>query len=122
MEKEIKLQIPLCSNNLLCARLTASAVCSLLKIDIDETEDIKVCVNEACLIMMGSNFSRVNIDFNMEKNLEINISGSGSCNKSLNADNENKELSVMLLNSLIDNVEYKKDGEKITSITLLKRM
>ena len=121
MEKEIKLQIPLCSNNLLCARLTASAVCSLLKIDIEEAEDIKVCVNEACLIMMGNNFSKVNINFDMENNLKIDISGSGNCSKSLNSA-DNKDLSVMLLNSLIDNVEYKKDGEKITSITLIKRM
>jgi anti-sigma regulatory factor (Ser/Thr protein kinase) len=122
MEKEIVLELPLCSNNLLCARLTTFAVCSLMKIDINETEDIKVCVNEACLIMMNSRYSNVNVKYNMENNLKICVQGSGSCLNPINSDEDSKELSLMLLNSLVDEVDYKKDGGIISSIILTKRM
>lgn len=123
MEKEILLQIPLCSNNLLCARLTTSAVCSLLKLNIDESEDIKVCVNEACLIIMGNNFSRVRLKYDMQENLRISVQGDGNCgSNSINLDKNAKEISLMLLNSLIDKVEYQKEDGIISSITLIKRM
>jgi len=124
MEKnDIILQLPLCTNNnLLCARLTTSAVCSLLNIGIDETEDIKVCVNEACLMMMSANYKRVKLVFNGQNDLVITVTGEGSCEKNKVFDDKSKDLGLTLLNSLIDDVKYIKSQGLITSITLTKRI
>lgn len=123
MEKKISLQFPLCSpDNLICARLVASAVCSLLKLSIDEAEDIKVCVNEACLIMLGESFKTVNISFYPDYELKINVSGEGTCKNASNINCESRELGLTLLNSLLDKVEYSDSQGVVSSITLIKRI
>lgn len=122
MDKEIVLILPLCqTNNLLCARLTTSAVCSLLNLDIDESDDIKVSVNEACLMIMGAKYKKVRLTYQMEKNLVINISGEGVCENSHTYD-VNTDFALILLNSLIDEVKYDKDGGMVSSVTLTKRI
>ena len=123
MEGNIILQLPIClSKNLICARLTTSAVCSMLNLDIEETEDIKVCVNEACLMIMSGNYKSVKVVYNTDNNLMITVTGEGKCDKIKVFNQESKELGLTMLNSLIDNVEYHKTNGNVSSITLTKRI
>ncbi len=123
MKKEIKLKFPLCSpDNLICARLMAGAVCSLIKLGIDDAEDVKVCVNEACLIMMAEKFDTVNIVFGIKNELKINICGKGKCEKYKEIEQSNRELGLTLINSLLDKVEYQNTDGIVSSITLIKRI
>ncbi len=123
MDREIILKLPLCSNNLLCARLTTSAVCSLLNLNLDDSEDLKVCVNEACLLIMGQNYKVVRLVYNLGDTLTIGVYGEGVCdNPPKSIGEEERELCVQLLNSLVDKVEYNKVGGIIESIMLVKRI
>lgn len=123
MEKKISLQFPLCSpDNLICARLMASAVCSLIKLGIDDAEDIKVCVNEACLIMMSEKYQTVSIDFVVGDELKINVCGQGQCEIFKEVEKSSKELGLILLNSLLDKVDYYSEGGVVSSISLIKRI
>lgn len=119
---DIVLKLPLCSNNLLCARLTASAVSSLMNINVDDAEDIKICVNEACLILIEAKFDTAEISFNMEKDLRIDIEGTGMCEQGLIITKGNAEISVLLLKSLVDEVQFFDADGKINKISLLKRV
>ncbi|MDD4002896.1 MAG: hypothetical protein PHE12_01720 [Clostridia bacterium] len=121
MERTIILQIPLCTNNLLCARLAASAVCSLLNINIEETEDIKVSVNESCLMFMRYNYKKAKLSFIMGNPLTIVIEAEGVCEKHRFKDN-NEEIGLILLDSLVDEVKYERKNELISQITLYKRI
>jgi hypothetical protein len=99
----------------------AGAVCSLLKMGIDEAEDVKVCINEACLIMLSEKYKTVDIVFDMGSDLTINVCGKGKCEKDI-LDKSSRELGLVLLNSLIDKVDYKNTDGIISSITLIKRL
>ena len=122
MNKEITLTIPVCAaNTLICERLTTSAVCSLLSADIDLSEDIKVCVNEACLMLMGYKYKNIKITYTLNDNLVINVEGQGICKVS-NYD-INKEFVLALINSLVDKVDYNNNNSGVlSSITLTKRI
>lgn len=122
MDREIVLKLPLCSNNLLCARLTTSAVCTLLKLNVDDIEDMKVCVNEACLMIMGQNYKEAKLVYNLGDQLTVGVYGEGVCEHPSGFAEQEPELSVQLLNSLVDKVEYNKVNGVIESIMLVKRI
>jgi len=122
MGNDIVLRLPLCTNNLLCARLTAGAVASLMDIDVEAAEDIKVCVNEACLIMVGSGFSTAQITFGMGEALSIEISGEGSCPSPMSVAGDNTEISMLLIKSLVDEVHYTGEDSVISKVNLIKRI
>jgi anti-sigma regulatory factor (Ser/Thr protein kinase) len=121
MERTIILHLPLCTNNLLCARLTTSAVCSLLNVNIEEAEDIKVCVNEACLMFMRFSYKTAKLSFIMDNPLVIRIEAEGKCDKNSFKDG-NEELGLTLLNSLLDEARYEHSDGILTGITLCKRI
>jgi len=92
-----------------------------MNINIEETEDIKVCVNETCLIFMRYNYKTAKLSFNMNGPLTIELSGEGKCDRRVLHD-DNEEISLMLLNSLVDEVNFKRENDIITSVTLIKRI
>lgn len=123
MEKEIVLRLPLCTNNLLCARLIAGAVANLMEIDIESADDVKVCVNEACLIIVNSGFSTAQLVFSMEEELIVEVSGEGSCQSPrAKGGDDNQEISIMLLKSLVDEVRFYEEGGLINKVKLTKRI
>lgn len=121
MKNEILLRLPLVTSNLICARLTAGAVAGILGIDIETAEDIKVCVNESCLILMSGKFQIAEIKYFIEDNLRIEIEGAGICEECVDVRSSDFDISKLLLNSLIDEVEFIEDGTRIIKIILQKR-
>lgn len=127
----IKLSVPNKAEYVSVVRLTTSAIASRMGFDIEEIEDIKVAIAEACTNTLehgldneGKNFD---IDFDMYADkLAITVKDTG---KGFNVDNV-KELKVedlgegglgiFIINSLMDEVEIIGDGEKSTEIRMIK--
>lgn len=127
----IKLSVPNKAEYVSVVRLTTSAIASRMGFDIEEIEDIKVAIAEACTNTLehgldneGKNFD---IDFDMYVDkLAITVKDAG---KGFNVENV-KELKVedlgegglgiFIINSLMDEVEIIGDGEKSTEIRMIK--
>ena len=89
-----KISIPNKPENIALVRLTASFIASKMNFDIEEIEDIRVAVSEACNIQMGNT---ENLDINFireEKEFIIKV-------KTVNLDMKNvNEFAVMIIGAL----------------------
>lgn len=127
----IKLSVPNKAEYVSVVRLTTSAIASRMGFDIEEIEDIKVAIAEACTNTLehGLNNEEKNfdIDFDMHVDkLAITVKDTG---KGFNVDNVKElkvedigegKLGIFIINSLMDEVEIIGDGEKSTEIRMIK--
>ncbi len=119
MDKRIDMTLPLSSECLVAARLTAGAVCNILGLDIEEADDVKLCVSEACNLIFAQHFGAASIRFGFEKDLCVEIRGD---QPSEGPDKEvDEDMSRLLLDTLSDRVDYAEEGGKLVRITLYKK-
>lgn len=116
MNDIIELNIPSKLEYISLIRLTASSIANSMKLNVDEIEDIKVCISEACInILNFSDTKEINIQFELRDEV-ISI----SINDFLedipgNKKNEKQgKMGLLIINSLMDKVEFK--DNKITMI------
>lgn len=117
MKKEIKLSLPLINECIIAARLTAGVVCNQLNLGIDDSEDVKLCVTEACNILANQNFCMATIAYDFDGDLHVTFIGE-ECEDSCRQRPADNELSLLLLNGLCDEVCYDRSGEIINRIAL----
>lgn len=102
MEK-IKLKIPPNTIYLKSIRLLAASLASDIGFDIEEIEDIRVVVSEACNYKMSD--EDIKIEFKVDKNfMQISVSG-----KDRKIQEENMKIRNIILEQLADKVEFKDD-------------
>lgn len=132
---EIKLSIPNKPEYVSVARLTVSAIANRMGFDIEEIEDIKVALAEACTnaITHGINdYDNFQVSFMIDEDkLTVSVCDSGrGCavkeikNPDFNHLNNEKEggLGIFIIRSLMDNVEITSDLVSGTTITMTKYM
>jgi len=108
----ICLNTPSKLNYISLIRLTASSIAHNSKLNIDEIEDIKVCVSEASINVL--NFTKsdeIAIKFDVyEDKLVIRIKDVSE--KISNEENnyEEGELGLLIIKSLMDHVKFSHDG------------
>ena len=75
MNDRIELNVPSKLEYISLIRLTASSIANNIDLDIDEIEDIKVCISEACVNILNFNpEEEINIVFQLkEDGIFINI-------------------------------------------------
>lgn len=127
----IKLSVPNKAEYVSIVRLTTSGIANKMGFDIEEIEDIKVAIAEACTNTLEHGIDDENknfdIDFDMHKDkLMITVSGSrnGYCIDNMK-DLKIEELGegglgIFIINSLMDEVEIINDEEKNTKIRMIK--
>lgn len=127
----IKLSVPNKPEYVSVIRLTVSGIANRIGFDIEEIEDIKVAVSEACTnaITHGACQSETNfnIDF-LSKAQELTIkvydNGKGCLTQNIKTPNleELKEggLGIFIIKSLMDHVEILSNNGKGTVITMTK--
>lgn len=103
------LQLPLESDFLTTVRLTTGGLCSLAGLDVDFTEDYKVCVTESLLILKRNGHKRARLEFTVGKTLACLVLGSEAAGDI--EENIEDEISYALLNALIEKVEFTKNAE-----------
>ena len=60
---EFAMELPLVSDFLTTVRLATGGVCAVSGLDVDYTEDIKVCVTEGLLILKRNGYARARVSF-----------------------------------------------------------
>ncbi|MGO1469037.1 MAG: ATP-binding protein [Tissierella sp.] len=116
MNDIIELKIPSKLDYISLIRLTASSIANSIKLNVDEIEDIKVCISEACINVLNfSHTKEINIQFQLEdEKISISIN---DVLEDIPKDKENEKqgnMGLLIINSLMDKVEFKND--KITMI------
>lgn len=117
MSDKIELKVPSKLDYISLIRLTSSSIANNLELNVDEIEDIKVCISEACVnILNFSDTEEINILFDLKKDgIYINIK---NVLEDIPEDLKNSkqgEMGLLIINSLMDKVEFQ-DNE----ITMIK--
>lgn len=94
-------------------RLSCGAVCSLRGMDVDETEDFKVCVTESAIMLKNCGFEKVTAVFYAEGDTVCSVEGEGGSAR----EGEN-ELSLALISALVGECDIDRNGEVIRKVTL----
>lgn len=95
-------------------RLATGGVCSLAGLDIDETEDCKVCVTESLLLLMHSGFSQARVSFTRDGGVCVQIEAEGE--KHACEESQDDSISSALLFALAEDVNMVKEGDFLKSI------
>ena len=121
--EQIKLTLPINAAYVSAARLTASSVANRLKFDIEEIEDIKVAVSEACTYIIKKPCFSTKNDFKIEFNLSkdsIKILLSVECDKKVDVDDD--EMSMQVIKALMDSSDINYDGGSFNMIIEKKHL
>lgn len=111
MSDKIELKLPNKVDYISLVRLTASSVANNMEVNVDEIEDIKVCISEACMNTLNfSDDENIEITFDLKddgiyikiKNVVEDIPADKKYSKQ-------GEMGLLIINSLMDKVEFK-DG------------
>ena len=129
----VELKIPARAEWVAVARLAVAAVASRLRFSVDEIEDIKLAVAEACTnsIQHGSDADRIEITTEITRN-EVRVSvrdrSVGHKLESVEKDagfaegRRTEELGVFLIRALMDEVTYRVDAREGTELVMIKRV
>ncbi|QNU67600.1 ATP-binding protein [Ruminiclostridium herbifermentans] len=119
---KVMLVLPLKTEFVSTARLTASSVAARMGFNIDEVEDIKVAVSEVCNIILsraGNGLVQFKISFEMYKDrLEMTFTGEDAELQCFEGTLEN-EYGIYIMKALMDSVELCNDNH---SIVMTKRI
>lgn len=112
----IHLTIPSKPDYFSLVRLTASSISNRCGMNIDEIEDIKVAIGEACAnSLCFTDIDSIDIDFIMdEEKLIIKVSNvKESIPEGLN-ETRDRELGILIIKSLMDKVMFNETGIEMT--------
>jgi len=119
--ENIELLLPCNAAYVSAARLTASSIANRLKFALDEIEDIKAAVSEACTYIIRES-SAVNkgdfkITFLLQKDtLEITM----SCSASLSDKHGEDEMGIYMIKALMDHFEIKSNKDGTAALIMRK--
>ena len=121
----VELRIPGKAEWVAVARLAVSAVASRLKFSIEEIEDIRLAVAEACTDSIQRAGGQGQIDIWCESAgnaLRVRVRREGSADNAevSGADEEVSGLGIFLVRALMDEVEYSVHPERGTDLTMVK--
>jgi serine/threonine-protein kinase RsbW len=127
----VEIRIPCKAEWVALARLSVAAVASRLHFSIDEIEDVKLAVAEACTNAIQHARGSAQIDIKCEasnEGLRVDVRGYGQGTRSETPERHELEderiggLGVFLIRSLMDDVTYDVHPERGTHLIMLKRL
>ena len=106
MKDSIKLVIPNKAEYISVARLTASSIANSMGMTIDNIEDIKVSISEACMNAMIEN-EEINIKFEINKDkLKIKVMNVLEKRKLDEELNKKLDLGMLIIKSFMDEIIF----------------
>ena len=111
MKKDvIKLIIPSKPDYISVVRLTSSAIANNIGLNIEDIEDIKVSIAEACINALNKS-DEIYIQFEIEENrLIIKVDNVSPCEGDEVDLNNEIELGILIIKSLMDEVKFNGEG------------
>lgn len=115
MMKDFKLAFCLSDSKYFTAlRLAVGGVCAAADLDIDATEDFKVCVTESCLMLKNCGFGSAEVVLSTEGGVSAKITG-GDAGELGEGENE---FSLALISALVSSCEIEKSGKAVKEVVL----
>lgn len=95
-------------------RLTTGGICSFVGLDMEDTEDCKVCVTESLLLLMHSGYPAARVSFSEDEGVYVRIEAEGgSTEKQISPDDG---ISSALLGALARDVNMEKEDDCLKAI------
>ncbi|GAC1413024.1 MAG: anti-sigma B factor RsbW [Candidatus Velthaea sp.] len=129
----VELKIPSKAEWVAVARLAVAAVASRLRFSVDEIEDVKLAIAEACTncIQHGSDADQIEITCEaMAEEMRVTVRDRGVSLKLESVEKANgfgdgsrmEDLGVFLIRALMDTVEYRVHPGEGTELVMTKRV
>lgn len=119
----IRLSFPVNPAYVSSARLTVSSIANRIRFDVDEIEDIKTAVSEACTYIIKRSAAFVGSNFEI-----CFIPGVGEMSVEIVAQDHNdsdwantEEMSLMMIRALVDEFTITKPTQDQISLTMVKK-
>lgn len=94
-------------------RLTVGAVCAAADVDVDSSEDMKVCVTESCLFLKGCGYESVTIELGCDGGVTACVCGGGGY-----PEDKDNGFSLALISALVSSCEIEKKNGLVNKLTL----
>ena len=108
---KISLTIPNRPDYISLVRLTTSGIGSSMALDIDDIEDIKVSIGEACINSLIDDSEEINITFMIdEEKISIEVSNVIEEIPDDMDEKKERELGLLIIKSLMDQVNFNEKG------------
>lgn len=113
--EKIELTLPVNSAYVSAARLTASSISNRMGFDIDDIEDIKAAVSEACIFIMKKTHAAGGKSFHLEFNIVNQSLEVELCSSIENADTSHNddELGIKMIQALMNTLEIIADESEL---------
>jgi serine/threonine-protein kinase RsbW len=114
MDKEtVELRVPSKPDYVSVVRLTTSAIASNADLNIDDIDDIKVAIAEACINALDKS-EEIYIKYEiLQDKLIIFVKNVSEKISEDISDKKERELGILIIKSLMDEVEFTGDGVKL---------
>lgn len=110
------MELPLEDELFTAVRLATGGLCALALMDLDQSEDFKVGVNESLLILKRNGFTHAKTAFALDGTLAFEAVGVGTPNAK--EDSFESEISSALLRALLPEVDFTQDDDgRVCKIT-----
>ena len=110
----LRMSIPAKPDYILAVRLAVSAVAERMGFDIDDIEDLKVASAEGCILLLSYRPESIDIEMSVaEAGLGVDIRAVATKGRE---EAPEEELSQYLLEALVDECTFEKQGETVTGV------
>ncbi len=114
MKELMTTRVALNSEILTAVRLATGGVCSLVGLNVDDSEDCKVCVTESLLLLQHGGFPTASVRFEEENGLHVRIEGEGELLPT--QETEADEIATLLLTALVEGLKMEKRDGKVVAV------
>ena len=120
-EDNIELSLPINPAYVSAARLTASSIANRIGFDADEIEDIKAAVSEACTFIIKNSSPNDKSFFKVTFAIyEATLGICLSCDQPFPAVDVAKEMGLLMIKALMDDIKLITDNPKFFSVKMMK--
>ena len=114
MKNVFELNFPLLNEMMTTVRLAVGGVCAMKGMDLDASEDCKVCVTESLLLLKHRGYLNAHVCFYEDGGLRVRISGEGEGKAEETSEDD---ISLALLNALLSDLETEEQDGKLSAVT-----
>lgn len=109
---KFNLSVPSKSDYISIVRLTTSGISSNMNFNIEEIEDIKVCVSEACNnVLVQKEIEQIYLDYEIDEDkLIIKVKDVLEDLSDVESHDFDEEMGLLIISSLMDRVEFTEEG------------
>ncbi len=110
----LSMKVCLSGEMMTTVRLATGGVCSCAGLDLDASEDCKLCVTESILLLRNSGYRMVCITFEEGEDMAVRVTG---CELGRPAEKAGEdEISFALLEALAEDVTTEKEGDRLSAV------